>query len=463
MFETLETQPIKQDKAYSYAYAIKEEKAGGKFLYCLEDDRFYHYTSGYWKPLFEVEFLGIIQENIKEITRFSIGRRKQIVDNFKQLGRKHLEDFNSYELINLKNYMFDPKGNNVLEHKPEYYSTNQLPYIYDSNAKCELWIKSINEILENDKQKIGILQEFFGYCLTRDIKQHKAMLLLGESRSGKSTILQTLRNVVGIDNCSSIPLKYIANPQATPMLINKLVNIDTDVSAKAAEFEAEFKTITSGEPVHCNQKFIAAFDFVPYCKIVMAANIFPKITDHSSAFYNRLLLIPCEKVFSEEEQNRNLLKQLEEELSGILNWSIEGLNRLTKRGRFEQYDFMRDAVQELEDENNPVNIFFEDHIEIEMGTWTEKGELYDKYKNWTNITKNYVLSEARFSSCVYKKFHKQTPKNARREDGGKRVWRNIKYVPIKTYHEPVGNNTIPDVKPIDVVQSDTGSDIKWEE
>ena len=336
---------VKPDKSYAYALVIKEEKAGGKYIYCLEDDKFYYYKEGYWQSLFEVEFLGIIQESMKEIIRHPISLRRQIIDNFRQLGRIHLEQFNFAPLINLKNGMINPYDGILQDHKAEYYSTNRLPYNYNSEAKCDLWIKSINEILENDQKKISILQEFFGYCLTRDVKQHKAMLLLGESRSGKSTLLQVLRNVVGSNNCSSVPLKYIADSQATPILINKLVNIDTDVSAKAEEFEAEFKTITSGEPVHCNQKFIAAFDFVPYCKLIMAANIFPKITDHSSAFYNRLLLIPCDRVFSEEEQNRDLPKQLEAESSGILNWSIEGLRRLTERGRFEQHDFMRDAVQ----------------------------------------------------------------------------------------------------------------------
>ena len=87
-------------------------------------------------------------------------------------------------------------------------------------------------------------------------------------------------------------MKNIANPQYTPMLINKLVNIDADVSEHAKEFEAEFKKITSGEPINCNQKFVPTFQFIPYCKIVIAANKFPRITDHSSAFYQRLLVIP---------------------------------------------------------------------------------------------------------------------------------------------------------------------------
>lgn len=427
----------KQNKYYTYAYDIKEGKGGGKYLYCMEDDRFYHYKEGWWESLFQVDFIGKIEENMKELTTLTIASRKQIIENFKQLGRKRLSEFNWSELINFKNGMVNPFDGELENHDSIYYSTNRLPYEYIKDSKCELWIKTLNEILENNEIKINILQEFFGYCLTRETKHHKALLLLGESRSGKSTILQTLRNVIGPTNCSSVPLKYISNAQYTAMLINKLVNIDTDVSAKAEQYEAEFKTITSGEPIAVNQKYVAAFDFIPYCKIVMAANIFPRITDHSSAFYNRLILIPCDRVFTSEEQNRNLSSLLLKERSGILNWSIEGLKRLTIRGKFEDLDFMKEAIEELENENNPVNLFFEEHILIEFDSWIEKPELFDKYKNWCDKTKNFTLSKDRFSRCLYKKYHKETPKDSRLTSGLRpRVWKNIRYVDDKN-KEPI--------------------------
>ena len=418
---------------YKIALSIRDGEAKGQYLYCLEDNKFYHYTKGYWEALFEVEFLGLIEENIKGLTKFSLSNRRQIIENFKQIGRKRLSTFNWSELLNLQNGMLGPYDGELDNHNPAFYSTIRMPYNFDKDAKCELWIKSLNEIMENNQAKINILQEFFGYCLTREVKHHKALLLLGESRSGKSTILQTLRNVIGSTNCASVPLKYISNPQYTAMLINKLVNIDTDVSAKAEQFEAEFKTITSGEPVSVNQKYVAAFDFVPYCKVVMAANIFPRITDHSSAFYKRLLLIPCDRVFSYEEQNRDLPLQLNNELPGILNWAIVGLKRLTKRSKFEELNFMKEAIQELEDENNPSNLFFEENIEVVLSddVYIEKGELFEKYKEWCEKTKNYTLTKARFAVAVYKKYHKETPKNARLPENGKRIWRNIRYVVFK--------------------------------
>ena len=44
------------------------------------------------------------------------------------------------------------------------------------------------------------------------------------------------------------------------------------------------------------------------------------------------------KVFTEENADPNIIEKLttEDELSGLLNWSLEGLNRLIERGHFLQ-------------------------------------------------------------------------------------------------------------------------------
>jgi len=434
----------KPNKYFTLAMSINGGKECKEFLYCLEEDKFYNYKNGYWTPLYDIEFLGILENRMPRLISMTLPSRKQIIENFKTIARQHVDRFNWCEMVNLENGMLNLSLGQLEEHEPMFFSTNRLPYKYDAGAKCELWLKSLSEIFEGDQIKIDVLQEFFGYCLTKDTKQHKALLLLGESRSAKSTLLYVLRYLIGDINCSSVPLKDIRNPQHTPDLVNKLVNFDYDVSAKATEFEDEFKKITSGEPIRANQKYIESFSFNPYCKLAMAANIFPKITDHSSAFYNRLILIPCDRVFSPEEQNRDLPKQLLGELPGILNWAMAGLKRLTNRGRFAELEFMREAVEELENENNPVNLFFDEYVVVENGTWIEKSDLFDKYKMWCERTKNFTLSKNRFASCVYKKYHKHTPKQIRLSSGKRAwIWKNLKY--------------------IDVPQGQGGQEVGWQE
>lgn len=417
----------------SVAQGIAKGKAGQDFCFCLEEERFYTYTHGYWKQLADLELTAMIMNTYNgdggtlDIRQYTSTKRRQILDNLKQLIFIRLDKFNRNGYLNFDLGEFDPVTLLMHEHNKENYSTLRVGYPYHASAECPLWVKTLDDIFVGSKEHINVLQEFFGYCLTRDVRKEKALLLLGESRTGKSTILETLSAMVGEHNCAFVPMDYICHPQYSPLLMNKLVNIDTDVSSKAEKFEREFKTITSGEPLTCNQKFVETFKFRPYCKMVMAANEFPSIKDHSSAFYKRLILLPCDRVFEEGEQNIYLKDELMRELSGIFNWSIAGLKRLNERKGFERHDFMGEAIEELREQSNPAELYFKECVEVSMndGSYIEKGEMYDKYKAWASQNGLYTLNSARFSQAVYRKFSKATPKTTHWE--GKRIWRNLRY------------------------------------
>lgn len=428
------------DQMYSVAQGIANGKTGHDFVYCMDEDKYYIYLDEYWKRINEIELMGIALEhfngkdNTINITQFTSSRRRQITDNLRYLIFQKLEVFNKNGFLNFPEGEMDMETGYVHLHKKENYSTLRMPYNFRMGAECELWLKTLDEIFEKDKdericaEKINILQEFFGYCLTRDTKQRKALLLIGESNCGKSTILWTLRNMLGDHNCSSVSMKHISNPQFTASLMNKLVNIDTDVSQDAKEYEEQFKKIAGGEPVNCNSKYIEPFDYLPYARIVMASNGFPRCSDHSDAFFNRLIIIPCERIFDEDEQNKDLPILLKEELPGIFNWAWEGLKRLNARGKFEIKDFVAQARQDLRDESNPIDVFFRETIEVDIHKrdYVIKLELYNKYCEWCRTGGNAPMSSIKFGKAVYQKYGRITEKNSQLNTG-ERIWRNLKY------------------------------------
>lgn len=421
------------DLMFSVANGISKGLSGYEFSYCLEESKFYIYKSGYWQQLADLEIMALIletysgKEGLLDITRFTVSKRNQILENLKQLIFKRLDCFNKSGYLNFDIGEFDPVTGTMHDHKKENYSTLRFNYPHHHSAKCDLWLKTLNEIFEGQQERVDILQEFFGYCLTRDTRKEKALLLLGESRTGKSTILEMLSGMICKNNCAFVPLTHISNQQYSPLLMNKLINIDTDASSKADDYEREFRIITSGEPLTCNQKFVETFEFNPYCKLAMAANQFPRITDHSSAFYNRLILLPCDRVFKMDEQNNKLKDELKSELPGVFNWAVEGLQRLNKRGQFEQKKFMSKAIQDLRQESNPTETFFEEFIEVFVAddSYLDKGELYGKYKLWCQANQYYTLNSARFAQAINTKYYEHTPKDTQKD--GRRVWRNLRY------------------------------------
>jgi putative DNA primase/helicase len=51
--------------------------------------------------------------------------------------------------------------------------------------------------LSEDLGKIATLQEFYGLCLTREVRYQRALFMVGEGRNGKSTALFILESIVG--------------------------------------------------------------------------------------------------------------------------------------------------------------------------------------------------------------------------------------------------------------------------
>jgi len=124
------------------------------------------------------------------------------------------------ELVPVANGLLRWRSGELLPFSPERAFTFKLPVAYDPLAKCDTWIKFVNEVTECPEDVL-ILQEFFGYCLLRDYPFAKLLLLIGAGRNGKSTLLRMLTEMLGEDNCSNVPLQKLSENFKLPGLVAK--------------------------------------------------------------------------------------------------------------------------------------------------------------------------------------------------------------------------------------------------
>lgn len=415
---------VKVERSLRVANSFCEEH--DDVVYCLEEDCFYMYENGVYKKIFTKEMHDLVLTRKSLTRKLTLQGLKNVVERIATIKQFHLDKFNSHGMVNFKNGLFSLADGVLQEHTPSIMSTIRLPYSYDKNATCPLWEKSIEEITENDKNKTKTLQEFFGYCLTRDVKYEKALVLTGEGANGKSTILHTLEHMVGEENCSCLSMKYFNDSQKVSVLVNKLVNICGEVSKRIEDFEAEFKTLVTGEKMTVSPKYIQEYTVKPFCKLVMAVNEFPYIDDKTSAFYRRLLIVDLKRQFSEEEQNKNLRNDLLAELPGIFNWSYEGLLRLRQRNTFVIDEYMRLKIEEMKESHNPLLQWANDHLMILPGDDLVKGDAFESYKKWSEKNNYRTLGMNKFSAEVFKIYHKFTDKD-RRDANRNRCWPNLAF------------------------------------
>jgi phage/plasmid-associated DNA primase len=95
------------------------------------------------------------------------------------------------------------------------------------------------------------------------------------------------------------------------------------------------KNIAAADPVTINRKNMKQqLNVILAAKLVLTANMHPKLLDESGALAAREILIMFENSFA-DRKDVQLTDKLKAELSGIANWAIAGLQRLrANKGEF---------------------------------------------------------------------------------------------------------------------------------
>jgi putative DNA primase/helicase len=193
---------------------------GDNIIYCTDEERYFVYKDGVYKPLNgrvkeKCYFKDRANDNkdYEYIMYFSHAKFLQFIEWHKTECEVDLEDMNRENIINFKNGVYDLYTDEFMKHSPEYLSTRQLPYNYDSEAQCPIWHEFLYQTLEGDMDKINLLQEYMGYCLGRDTQFQKALFLIGEAGAGKGVIIRTIEKMVGRENHCTLTLADMGNPQ----------------------------------------------------------------------------------------------------------------------------------------------------------------------------------------------------------------------------------------------------------
>lgn len=115
----------------------------------------------------------------------------------------------------------------------------------------------------------------------------------------------------------------------------------------------------------------------------------------------RVKIIPFERHFEEWEQDKNLksLFSKEENLSGILNWVIEGYRKLQTDG-FKVPATVRQATLDYHKENDKIGLFVEEKLTKDANAEERTSALYFAYQNWCRDNGYYTENVRNFKSSL---------------------------------------------------------------
>ncbi len=295
----------------------------------------------------------------------------------------------------------------LIEHTPNYFSLVRLPFDYDPEARCPVWLTFIKDITQEDAELIRVLQAWVGYLLRPDLHEQKFLLCVGEGANGKGVFADVVQELVGRQNCSQVGLARFGNPFALYSTLGKVVNV-TSESSHIIEEEAEsvLKSFVAGDQFTFERKFREPVSAVPTAKIMISTNALPRFNDRTIGIWRRILLVPFEKTIPEERQVKELAAEIKAtELPGIFNWALAGLRDLNCAGRFVLPKKSDQLLEEYRRDSDPTRAFLlENYTFFPNADGAGAADVYAAYREFCTANGCQPMNERNFGRQVRRIF-----------------------------------------------------------
>jgi putative DNA primase/helicase len=269
---------------------------------------------------------------------------------------------------------------------PRFFSPNALDYDFlPAGPPPREWLGFLKMLWPHDPESVTVLQDWFGYVLLPDTRQHKILMMVSPPRGGKGTIARVLRAAVGARNVCAPTLSSLGTNFGLQPLLGKTLAVISDarLSGRSDIVQVVERLLSiSGEDAQTvDRKNLPAVTTKLSARFMVMTNELPKVTDASGALVDRFVILRQTQSWLGKEDTE-LTAKLLGELPGILMWALEGYQRLRQRGCFLQPASASCMVQELRDLASPVGAFVRESCVVEAGAEVLVKELFDRWKAW---------------------------------------------------------------------------------
>jgi putative DNA primase/helicase len=312
------------------------------------------------------------------------------------------------DLFGLSGGVLNLKTGKVQPGRREEYITKRADIAAipeDVVSLCPSWLNFLERIMEGDRDLIQYLQRAMGYSLTGHTSEQCLFFLYGTGANGKSTFLNVLQALLGDYALVIDPETLMSKASgggATPelaRLTGARVLITNEVEEGKRLAENRVKQMTGGDTMVARHLYQMPFEFKPKFKIWMAGNHKPVIRGTDHAIWRRIHLVPFAVSIPKEEQDKSLAKKLRAEMSGILQWAVEGCKEWRNQG-LKAPKQVKAAVDGYREEMDILGHWIEECCVLNERIKAESNHLYQSYKSWCQLNGHYFQSQTRFGRAL---------------------------------------------------------------
>ena len=125
------------------------------------------------------------------------------------------------------------------------------------------------------------------------------------------------------------------------------------------------------------------------------------MTDLTLLTSGRVKIIPFERHFEPHERDHNLKHEFfkKENLSGILNWVLEGYEKLCRTG-LDMPQSVQDATLAYHKENDKLGLFIEERLLEDESSEERTADIYFEYQTWCRENGYYAENARNFKAAL---------------------------------------------------------------
>lgn len=284
-----------------------------------------------------------------------------------------------------------------------FFNRTVLPFNYVPDADCPTWHKFLDDCFPDEDDQKRECQKMFGYLLTNSNAFQKIFVLRGAPRSGKGTMMNVLKGMIGPENVGTPPLNGLDGRFALEPLYDKPLIIipeanEQDSRKVTGAMVDMLKGVSGGDAFDIERKGLPFLSNIQLPgRFVMQCNRFPNFKDPSGALLRRLHVLVFKQSFIGKEDEK-LTSKLLKELPGIFNWALKGLYVLQRDdGGFKMTKSMKKELAIIKDITQPVASCLDEIIKRDKKGFVSYADLYEKaYKGWCDETGSYPTKRYNF-------------------------------------------------------------------
>lgn len=242
--------------------------------------------------------------------------------------------------VNLKDGFLttETDGTPVLHpHSPSHKARMQIDVAYDAGASFE-WLDAALRLTLPRQQSRDALQEIAGAILFNVTPSkdgvRRMFILQGARRSGKSTLIGMLEQLLPASAVCSVPPEHWGNPNYLTAFENALLNTVSELGSHVRISGENLKKIVSWERVMMRRLYRDPVSIVPRAWHLCAGNEVPRIIDKTDASERRILVVTFPHSLEDAQVDGDFDSRLQANPNAILAWALAGAKRLLENGRF---------------------------------------------------------------------------------------------------------------------------------